>query len=131
MLIVYWSNDTTRYLMEQKTLKILDLLNERRLLLSEMYNGAILDRDLVVFQIAIDSKPAIFLEASRKDFLFKSETTSKPDVILFFDEAETLLAILLNEANANDLFLKGLYRSDGNIILSQLFLYLFQKRMKV
>ena len=116
--------------MEQKTLKILDLLNERRLLLSEMYNGEILDRDLVVFQIAIDSKPAIVLEASRKDFLFKSETTSTPDVTLFFDEAETLLAILLNEANANDLFLKGLYRSDGNIILSQLFLYLFQRGSK-
>ena len=131
MIIVYWSNDTTRYLMEQKTLKILDILNERRLLLSKMYNGEILDRHLVVFQIAIDSTPAIFLEASRKDFFFKSETTSKPDVTLFFDEAETLLAILLNEANANDLFLKGLYRSDGNIILSQLFLYLFQKRLKV
>ena len=131
MITVYWRNDTTRYLMEQKTLKILDLLNERRLLLSKMYNGEILDRHLVVFQIAIDSTPAIFLEASRKDFFFKSETTSKPDVTLFFDEAETLLAILLNEANANDLFLKGLYRSDGNIILSQLFLYLFQKRMKV
>ena len=113
--------------MEQKTLKILDLLNEHRLLLSEMYNGEILDRDLVVFQIAIDSKPAIFLEASRKDFLFKSETTSKPDVTLFFDKAETFLAILLNGANVNDLFLKGLYRSDGNIILSQLFLYLFQR----
>ena len=127
MLIVYWSNDTTRYLMEQKTLKILDLLNEHRLLLSEMYNGEILDRDLVVFQIAIDSKPAIFLQASRKDFLFESETTSKPDVTLFFDKAETFLAILLNGANVNDLFLKGLYRSDGNIILSQLFLYLFQR----
>ena len=114
--------------MEQKTLKILDLLNERRLLLSEMYNGEILDRDLVVFQIAIDSKPAIFLQASRKDFLFESETTSKPDVTLFFDEPETLSAILLNEANVNELFLKGLYRSDGNIILSQLFLYLFQRR---
>ena len=127
MITVYWRNDTTRYLMEQKTLKILDLLNERRLLLSEMYNGEILDRDLVVFQIAIDSKPAIFLQASRKDFLFESETTSKPDVTLFFDKAETFLAILLNGANVNDLFLKGLYRSDGNIILSQLFLYLFQR----
>ncbi len=116
--------------MEQKTLKILDLLNERRLLLSEMYNGEILDRDLVVFQIAIDSKPAIFLQASRKDFLFESETTSKPDVTLFFDKAETFLAILLNGANVNDLFLKGLYRSDGNIILSQLFLYLFQRVWK-
>ncbi|MFL2503626.1 MAG: hypothetical protein ACJ0Q2_00830 [Candidatus Azotimanducaceae bacterium] len=113
--------------MEQKTLKILDLLNERRLLLSERYNGEILDRDLVVFQIAIHSKPAVFLQASRKDFLFKSETTSKPDVTLFFDETETFLAILLNGANVNDLFLKGLYRSDGNIILSQLFLYLFQR----
>ena len=113
--------------MEQKTLTILDLLNKRKLLLSEIYKGEVLDRDLVVFQIAIDSKPAIFLEASRKDFLFKSETTSTPDVTLFFDEAETLLAILLNEANANDLFLRGLYRSDGNIILSQLFLFLFQR----
>ena len=127
MITVYWRNDTNEYLMEQKTLKILDLLNERRLLLSEMYNGEILDRDLVVFQIAIDSKPAIFLQASRKDFLFESETTSKPDVTLFFDKAETFLAILLNGANVNDLFLKGLYRSDGNIILSQLFLYLFQR----
>ena len=127
MIIVYWGNDTTRYLMEQKTQKILDLLNERRLILSGIYNGEILDREPVVFQIAIDSKPAIFLQASRKDFLFKSETTSKPDVTLFFDETETFLAILLNGANVNDLFLKGLYRSDGNIILSQLFLYLFQR----
>ena len=127
MIVVYWGVDTTRHLMEQKTLKILDLLNERRPILSAMYNGEILDRDPVVFQIVIDSKPAIFLEASRKDFLFKSETTSKPDVTLFFGDTETLLAILLNEANANDLFLQGLYRSDGNIILSQLFLFLFQR----
>ena len=114
--------------MELKSLNILELLDERRPLLSEMYNGEILNRDLVVFRIAIDSKPAVFLEASRKDFFFKSETTSKPDVTLFFDRPETLSAILLNEANVNHLFLKGLYRSDGNIILSQLFLYLFQRK---
>ena len=114
--------------MEQKTLTILDLLDERRPLLSKMYNGEILDRDQVVFRILIDSQPAIFMEASRDKFLFKSRTTVTPDLTLFLDKTETFWSILFNESKANQIFLRGQYRSDGNIILSQLLLYLFQRR---
>ena len=61
-------------------------------------------------------------------FSFKSEIISEPDVTLFFDKPETFWDILLNEAKANEHFLKGNYRSDGNSVLSQVFLYLFQKK---
>ena len=114
--------------MKRKTPRIFKLLNEKKPLLSEMYNGAILDRDRVVFRILIDSEPAIFLEASRKRFLFESEMSLKPDVTLFFDKAETFSDMLLNDANVNQLFLKGQYRSDGNIVLSQIFVYLFRRK---
>ena len=113
--------------MEQKTQKTLKLLDGQKTLLSKMYNREILDRDRIVFRISIDSEPEIFLEASRNEFLFKSETTSQPDVTIFLDSPETLTDILLNDANANQLFLEGRYRSDGNIVLSQIFLYLFQR----
>ena len=92
-----------------------------------MYKGNILDRDRVVFRILIDSEPPIFFEASRNGFLFSSQTISEADVTLFFDRPKTLLDILLNDARADELFLKGRYRSDGNIVLSQIFLHLFQR----
>ncbi|MDC2963632.1 hypothetical protein OA067_01855 [Gammaproteobacteria bacterium] len=113
--------------MEQNNLTILDTLNERKFLLSKKYNAEILDRDLIVFRILIDSEPAIFFEASRDDFVINSETALNPDVTLFFDKAETLSDVLFNFTNPNQLFLEGQYRSDGNIVLSQIFLHLFQK----
>ena len=70
--------------MEQKTLKILDLLNERRPILSEMYNGEILDRDPVVFQIAIGSKPAIFFGGFAKGFFVQIRNNLKTRCDSFF-----------------------------------------------
>ena len=127
MIIVYSSFNLDSCGMEQKNLTILEILNERKFLLSKKYNAEILGRDLVVFRILIDSEPAIFLEASRDKFVFNSETALNPDVTLFFDKAETLSDVLFNVTNPNQLFLEGHYRSDGNIILSQVFLNLFQK----
>ena len=80
--------------MEQKNLTILEILNERKFLLSKKYNAEILGRDLVVFRVLIDSEPAIFFEASRDEFVFNSETAFNPDVTLFFDKAETLSDVL-------------------------------------
>ena len=113
--------------MEQKNLTILEILNERKFLLSKKYHAEILDRDLVVFRILIDSEPAIFLEASKGEFRFKSETALNPDVTLFFDKAETLSDVIFSTTDPSQLFLTGQYRSDGNIILSQVFLLLFHK----
>lgn len=127
MIIVYSSFNLDSCRMGQKNLTILEILNERKFLLSKKYNAEILGRDLVVFRVLIDSEPAIFFEASRDEFVFNSETAFNPDVTLFFDKAETLSDVLFNVTNPNQLFLEGQYRSDGNIILSQVFLNLFQK----
>ena len=127
MIIVYSSFNLDSCGMGQKNLTILEILNERKFLLSKKYNAEILGRDLVVFRVLIDSEPAIFFEASRDEFVFNSETAFNPDVTLFFDKAETLSDVLFNVTNSNQLFLEGQYRSDGNIILSQVFLNLFQK----
>ena len=127
MVIVYSSFNLDSCRMGQKNLTILEILNERKFLLSKKYNAEILGRDLVVFRVLIDSEPAIFFEASRDEFVFNSETAFNPDVTLFFDKAETLSDVLFNVTNPNQLFLEGQYRSDGNIILSQVFLNLFQK----
>ena len=127
MIIVYSGFNSDSCGMEQKNLTILEILNERKFLLSKKYNAEILGRDLVVFRVLIDSEPAIFFEASRDEFVFNSETAFNPDVTLFFDKAETLSDVLFNVTNPNQLFLEGQYRSDGNIILSQVFLNLFQK----
>ena len=113
--------------MGQKKIPILEIINQRRSLLSEKYNAEILGRDLVVFRILIDSCPAIFLEASQDKFLFRPETALNQDVTLFFDKAETLSNVLFDGTNPNQLFLEGQFRSVGNIILSQIFLNLFQK----
>ena len=127
MIIVYSRVDLNGCPMGQKKIPILEIINQRRSLLSEKYNAEILGRDLVVFRILIDSCPAIFLEASQDKFLFKSETALNQDVTLFFDKAETLSDVLFDVVNPYRLFLEGQFRSDGNIILSQIFLNLFQK----
>ena len=127
MIIVYLRVYPNRCRMEPKNLTILEILNERKFLLSKKYNAEILGRNLVVFRILIDAEPAIFLEASRDDFRFNSETAFNPDVTLFFDKAVTLSDVLLGVPNPNQLFLTGQYRSDGNIVLSQVFLHLFQR----
>ena len=127
MIIVYSSFNLDSCRMGQKNLTILEILNERKFLLSKKYNAEILDRNLVVFRILIDAEPAIFLEASRDEFRFDSETALNPDVTLFFDKAETLSDVLFGVTSPNQLFLKGQYRADGNIVLSQVFLHLFQK----
>ena len=113
--------------MGQKNLPILEIIKERKSLLSERYNSEVLGKDLVVFRLLIDSDPAIFLEASQDKFLFKPETALNQDVTLFFDKAETLSDVLFDVVNPYRLFLEGQFRSDGNIILSQIFLNLFQK----
>lgn len=127
MIIIYLRFYPDRCRMEPKNLPILEILNERKFLLSKKYNAEILGRNLVVFRILIDAEPAIFLEASRDEFRFNSETAFNPDVTLFFDKAVTLSDVLLGVPNPNQLFLTGQYRSDGNIVLSQVFLHLFQK----
>ena len=127
MIIIYSSFNLDSCRMGQKNLTILEILNERKFLLSKKYNAEILGRNLVVFRILIDAEPAIFLEASRDDFQFNSETALNPDVTLFFDKAETLSDVLFGVTNPNQLFLTGQYRADGNIVLSQVFLHLFQK----
>ena len=127
MIIIYLRVYPNRCRMEPKNLPILEILNERKFLLSKKYNAEILGRNLVVFRILIDAEPAIFLEASRDDFRFNSETAFNPDVTLFFDKAVTLSDVLLGVPNPNQLFLNGQYRSDGNIVLSQVFLHLFQR----
>ena len=127
MIIVYSRVYPNRCRMEQKNLPILEILKDRKFLLSKKYNAEILGRNLVVFRILINAEPAIFLEASRDEFRFNSETSSTPDVTLFFDKAETLSDVLFDVTNPNQLFLTGQYRSDGNIVLSQVFLHLFQK----
>ena len=125
MIIVYSRVYPNRCRMEQKNLPILEILNRRESQLSRKYNAEILGRTSVVFRILIDAEPAIFLEASRDEFRFNSETALTPDVTLFFDKAETLSNVLFGVTNPNQLFLTGQYRSDGNIVLSQVFLHLF------
>ena len=127
MIIVYSRVYPNRCRVEQKNRPILEILNERKFLLSKKYNAEILGRNLVVFRILVDAEPAIFLEASRDEFRFNSETALNPDVTLFFDKAATLSDVLLGVTNPTQLFLTGQYRADGNIVLSQVFLHLFQK----
>jgi putative sterol carrier protein len=50
-----------------------------------------------------------------------------PTLTFYLDHHETCWQLLIGTQDGMEAFMKGKYRADGNIILSQLLLYLFRR----
>lgn len=72
-----------------------------------------------------DTGDAFYLVVDAQRFGFIEGSSEAPTLTLYIDKPETLWDLLKGKTNGMAAFMDGRYRSDGNIVLSQLLLYLF------
>ena len=79
-----------------------------------------------VFQFLFHSEQPIHLIVFQHDFVLQAGIHKKPKITLFIDCHASLSSLLMGKMDSMQAFLDGKYRSDGNIVLSQVLLYLFK-----
>ncbi|MBL6688485.1 MAG: SCP2 sterol-binding domain-containing protein [Pseudomonadales bacterium] len=80
-----------------------------------------------IFQFRLQRDFDCYLEANSSSYEFLLGHHEAPTLTLYLPDASTLFNILSGDIDGMEAFMAGDYRADGNIILSQLLLYLFQK----
>mgnify|MGYP001306351780 CR=1 FL=1 len=85
-----------------------------------------LGRPSAVFNFEFDDDPPFYLAVVGNDFFFKTGKASDFTIKLFISNHQTLRDLLTGKADGMQAFMDNQYRSDGNIVLSQLLLYLFK-----
>lgn len=88
-------------------------------------NTGLLPEWPVVFQFDFAAEAPFHLEAKPGGYRFSPGVHRSPTLRLHVDTHETLVALLTRELDGMEAFMAGRYRADGNIVLSQVLLYLF------
>ncbi len=78
-----------------------------------------------VFQFQFDEDESCSLVVEKNRFQFLPNIHHQPSITLFIDSHATLAGLLTGSIDGMEAFMQGRYRADGNIVLSQLLLYLF------
>jgi len=102
------------------------LLAEKQRQLAAHFKPGFLQRPFTVFQFHFETGDPFHLTVTESDFTFVSGAADKPTVSLFLDSHETCWALVEGRLDGMRAFMEGRYRADGNIVLSQLLLYLFK-----
>lgn len=90
------------------------------------FRAGMLQRPLTVFQFHFDTDPAFTLTVHPDAFTFSPGHHPEPTLNLYLDRHSTCRPLLDGSEDAMQAFMAGRYRADGNIVLSQLLLYLFK-----
>jgi putative sterol carrier protein len=102
-------------------------LEDKRQLLSQRFDPRVLQRDEAIFQFIFDGEPPFYLAIERSSIDLVVGTYLQPTIQLYIDTHATCWGLLEGEIDGMEAFMTGRYRADGNIVLSQLLLYLFRK----
>lgn len=102
------------------------LLIEKSEALASHFKAGFLQREQTIFQFEFDSDEPFYLEVSNTDFEFTAGETARPTITLFLKDHSTCWGLLDGSMDGMRAFMDGSYRADGNIVLSQLILYLFK-----
>ena len=102
------------------------LLNEKQKALEPYFKPDLLQRNSTVFQFRFTTDENFFLSVSQNSFIFSEGSASNPTLTLYLDYHETCWQLLMGTRDGMEAFMNGQYRADGNIVLSQLLLYLFK-----
>jgi len=103
-----------------------ELLTEKKNTFEPHFKPDLLKRTSTVYQFRFTSGEDFFLSVSQNSFSFNEGRASNPTLTLFLDNHETCWQLLMGTHDGMDAFMNGQYRADGNIVLSQLLLYLFK-----
>lgn len=103
-----------------------ELLTEKQKAFEPHFKPDLLQRTSTVFQFRFISDEDFFLSVSQDLFSFNEGSATDPTLTLYLDHHETCWQLLMGTRDGMDAFMNGQYRADGNIVLSQLLLYLFK-----
>ena len=103
-----------------------ELLTEKQKAFEPHFKPDLLQRTSTVFQFRFISGEDFFLSVSQDLFSFNEGSATNPTLTLYLDHHETCWQLLIGTRDGMDAFMNGQYRADGNIVLSQLLLYLFK-----
>ena len=103
-----------------------ELLTEKQKTLEPHFKPGLLQRNSTVFQFRFTKDEDFFLCVSQDSFSFNEGSTADPTLTLYLDHHETCWQLLMGTRDGMEAFMNGQYRADGNIVLSQLLLYLFK-----
>lgn len=78
------------------------------------------------FQFLFDSGEPFYLTVDGDHYTFDPGIHQQPSMTLYVDSHDTAFQLLKGSMDGMRAFLEGKYRADGNIVLSQLLLYLFK-----
>lgn len=102
------------------------LLLEKKGELAPNFKAGFLDRPNTIFQFLFEETDPFFLTVDTEDFEFIPGLHENPTLTLNLKDHDTCWGLLEGRINGMDAFMAGTYRADGNIVLSQLMLYLFK-----
>ena len=102
------------------------LLTKKQRAFEPHFKPDLLQRSSTIFQFRFSSGKDFFLSVSKDTFRFNEGNATNPTLTLYLDHHETCWQLLMGTRDGMDAFMDGKYRADGNIVLSQLLLYLFK-----
>lgn len=105
---------------------VIDDLAERSKAIAPHFKSGFLPGDQTIFQFEFTNGEAFFLRVQGDEFEFTSGQHSDPNIRLEIPDHETCWGLLDGRIDGMQAFMEGRYRADGNIVLSQLLLYLFK-----
>ncbi len=94
--------------------------------LAPHFKPGFLQRELTTFQFLFDAGEPFYLTVRNESFEFKSGHKADPTITLYVIDHGTCWGLLEGTQDGMRAFMEGSYRADGNIVLSQLILYLFK-----
>ena len=94
--------------------------------LAPHFKPAFLQRANTVFQFQFEHDSPFYLAIEGDKFVFEQGRFDSPTLTLFLEQHETCWQLLNGSIDSMQAFMDGRYRADGNIVLSQLLLYLFK-----
>lgn len=103
-----------------------DNLEQLKQELKPHFKPGFLQQNSVVFQFQFEVGAAFHLSVQKGDFQFTAGEHQQPTITLFLDCHDTAHLLLTGTLDGMQAFMEGKYRADGNIVLSQLLLYLFK-----
>lgn len=106
-----------------------DLMNNLERLTQELkthFKPGFLQQDNVIFQFQFEVGEKFHLRVRDRQFQFEAGQYKQPTITLFLDNHDTAQQLLRGSMDGMKAFMEGKYRADGNIVLSQLLLYLFK-----
>lgn len=109
-----------------ETFSLEAVLSQQSATLAPYFKPAYLQRSDTCFQFEFDSDEPFYLVVNPEGFEFISGHATDPTLTLFIDCHATCWDLLSGKTDGMDAFMSGRYRADGQIVLSQLLLYLFK-----